>query len=262
MVLLKFLFGFDGGDGHHVEVESGDGVVVFLGDVGGEVRKGVDGSACRHYDVWPCEEVGQDAGLIDFLEDLIMLLQFFVILPLQLSLSHVLHPLMLLLLLFVLLLLAALPPELFTPGGVLDGLAVDSLPLGEGDFVDIDGVADQIGVILVEFLGEVDVELGEWGGCSFASFNEDLLGSLEGDVGVDVWVLALEVIGELLESYHFVDLIGSCLRLSMSAKSSFIFSIFLLTSSYYSFLSSWYLVIFSSSWASSRLRFLKGCRSF
>lgn len=70
----------------------------------------MDWSAGWHDDVWPSEKIGQDARLIDFLEDLIMLLELFVILPLKFSLAHVLHPFFLLLLLLVLLLLAVLPP--------------------------------------------------------------------------------------------------------------------------------------------------------
>lgn len=104
------MFGLDGGNGHHVEVESGDGVVVFLWDVGSKVRKRMDWSAGWHDDVWTSEKISQDARLIDFLEDLIMLLKLFVILPLKFSLTHVLHPFFLLLLFLVLLLLAVLPP--------------------------------------------------------------------------------------------------------------------------------------------------------
>lgn len=70
----------------------------------------MDWSACWHDDVWPSEKVSQDTRLIDFLEDLIMLLEFLVILSLQFSLTHVLHPFFLLLLLLILFFFAALPP--------------------------------------------------------------------------------------------------------------------------------------------------------
>lgn len=110
MVLLQFLFGFNGGDGHHVEVESGNGVVILLRHVGFEVRKRMNWATCWYDDVRSCKKVGQDARLIDFLQYLIMLLEFFIILPLQFSLFHIFHPLLLLFFLLLLLLLHTVPP--------------------------------------------------------------------------------------------------------------------------------------------------------
>lgn len=198
MVLIEFFLGFEGGDGGELDVEGGDGLVVLLGDVSVEVGEGMDGAVGGDDHIWPCQQVLQDVGLIDLLQDFIVMLDliYFAQLKLALALPFLSVPCGLIFCQFS---LTMLLPLLFLRFLLeIDyHLAIDDLAstvVGGGRR---QGVIWQFAGITGELVLEVEVKLGEWSAGSATTFHEDFLCGLEGIFGAGFGMEGEEVVGIL-----------------------------------------------------------------
>lgn len=241
VVLIEFLPGLEGRDGSELNIEGSDGLVVLLRDVCVQIGEGMDGTVGWHDHIWPRQQVLEDMRLIDLLQHLVVMLDLIYVLELQLSLALPFFCLPLVVILFRLC-LKSLPPccllrlffhihhyltiHDFTP-------AVHMLGWRKG-------VVGQMFSIPGKFLLEVEIKFGERGTRSASSFHKDFLCGLKRIFGTGLWMESQEMIGVLLKRDYLMDCITKNLRESRCANSSFIFSIFLVTSSYSNFLLSSY----------------------